>query len=221
MPSSVFLLRNIGGRTVLGLPRTGSFPTETSDFEFAHLTLSESDDAKMIWWLFMAYFHRYEMLPIGTRSEVVLATLLIANHLRCHGWDGPVCNQSWPLHRRQFTEIAYARLCDIDKTCQLSTIEHAPTSHEWADAEAVVRHTNLMRHLTPMMQKLSDETSFNARRIAFLHNDNDQVHQNTFDTLHAAPQSHRDAPPSLIATKQPKRSTSFKNLFFFRRAPSA
>jgi hypothetical protein len=220
MPFSVFALKSISGRTVIGLPRTGAFPTEASDFEFAHLSLSESDDAKMIWWLFMAYFHRYEMLPTGTRSEVVLATLLISNHLRYNGWDGPIYNQSWPLHRRQCTEIAYARLCDIDKTSPLSTIEHAPNSHEWADAEPTVRYTNLMRHLAPMMQKLSDETSFNARRIAVINNNNEQFQQNTFDVLHAAPQTHREVPPSLIATKQPKRSTSFKNLFFFRRAPS-
>jgi len=50
---SVFALKSISGRQILGVARTGLFPTDASDFEFAKLTLSESDDAKMIWWLFM------------------------------------------------------------------------------------------------------------------------------------------------------------------------
>lgn len=233
MPQSVFALKSISGRTVLCPPRAGSFPTDASDFEFARLTLSESDDAKMIWWLFMAYFHRYEMLPFGTRSEVVLAALLLANHLRHNGWGGPTYNQRWPLHRRHCTEIAYARLCDIDKASTLSAIEHAPNSHEWADAEAAVRHTNLMSRLSPMMQKLSDESSFNARRAAFQHPENDSAHfctpaqqqdqQNDFDNLHVADapmQSARALPSITASAASPKRAKSLRNLFFFRRTPS-
>ena len=213
MPLSAFTLKNISGRPVLSLPRSGSFPTEAADFEFAKLTMDEADDVKMVWWLFMAYFRRYEMLPTGTRSEVVIASLLIANHLRHNGWGGPSINQSWPLHRRQCTEIAFARLCDIDKS--LNTADHNPSSHEWSDADATARHSNLMRRLAPMMQKLSDDASFNARRVAFVRR----------EALEPREECEEEPPPqsARVLTRlgdkaAPKRGSSLKNLFFFRRS---
>jgi hypothetical protein len=219
MPLSAFTLKTISGRPVLSLPRSGSFPTEAADFEFAKLTMDEADDVKMVWWLFMAYFHRYEMLPTGTRSEVVIAALLIANHLRHNGWGGPGINQSWPLHRRQCTEIAFARLCDIDKASPLNTAAHNPSSHEWSDADATARHSNLMSRLAPMMQKLSDNASFNARRVAFVHCEKLEPREDCEEE--PPPQSARVLPrlgDKAQAQLGPKRSSSFKNLFFFRRS---
>jgi hypothetical protein len=206
----------------MGLPRTGLFPTDASDFEFAKLTLSESDDAKMIWWLFMAYFHRYEMLPIGTRSEVVLATLLLANHFRYHGWGGPKLNQQWSLHRRQCTEIAYARICDIDKLAPPNTLEHHPDSHEWGDSEAAARYTHLMSYLTPMLHKLSDEALFRARRVAFQHNHSAPVQRDNVDLLSPKDADskqllHSFAESTSTGSKHQKRFNSFKSLFSFRR----
>jgi hypothetical protein len=211
----------------MGLPRTGLFPTDASDFEFAKLTLSESDDAKMIWWLFMAYFHRYEMLPVGTRSEVVLATLLLANHFRYHGWGGPKFNQQWSLHRRQCTEIAYARICDIDKLAPPNTLEHHPDSHEWGDAEAAARYTHLMSYLTPMLHKLSDEASFRARRVAFQHNHSDHAQHDNVQRDNVYPRGtpddeskqllHSFTKSASTGSIAPKRVNSFKSLFSFRR----
>ena len=165
MLSSAFAVKNISGRPILeqsSSKRAGSFPTGTDDFAMVNFTRDELDDAQMVWWLLTAYFPHLGIAPRGTRSELVLAMRLLVCHLRECGGMPPAIDPAWGYYRRRCTDIAYQRMGDLIDGLTSGQAHH-PESHEWGDAPDI-RHRYLLAHLTPLLEKLSDDATVKAQR---------------------------------------------------------